>query len=136
MDSLRIPPENEAQFARIGEEFFAAIYNAATIRQPHNLDALTELGHVYTRLGRYQDGLKVDHKLVKHDPLDPMARYNLACSQALVGLHDEACGTLETALELGYDDMKFLAEDEDLQSLHGHPRFIALLSHIEAPDPE
>ncbi len=136
MDSLRIPPDSERLFARIGEEFLAAIYSAATVRQPQNVEALAELGHVYTRLGRYQDGLEVDHKLVAHEPLDPTVRYNLACSQALVGLHDEACATLETALELGYDDLQFLTEDEDLESLRGHPRFEALISRIQAPDPE
>ncbi|QDV07640.1 hypothetical protein Poly30_31680 [Planctomycetes bacterium Poly30] len=134
MDALRIPPDCSAKFDRIGEEFLAAIYSAATDRQPHNVEVLAELGHVYTRLGRYQDGLEVDHKLVRFAPEDPTIRYNLACSQALLGLHDEACSTLETALELGYDDLHFLTEDEDLRSLRGYPRFEELLRKIKAPD--
>ncbi|MFT5734876.1 MAG: tetratricopeptide (TPR) repeat protein [Paracoccaceae bacterium] len=134
MDSLRIPPESTAVFDRVGEEFLAAIYSAATARQPHNIEALAELGHVYTRLGRYQDGLEVDHKLVDFAPLDPNVRYNLACSQALLGLHDEACSTLETAFELGYDDAPHLRDDDDLSSLHGLPRFEALLRRIAADD--
>ena len=136
MDSLPITPECAPILERIGEEFLASIYHAATVRQPHNVEALAELGHIYTRLGRYQDGLDVDHKLVAHEPLDPTVRYNLACSQALLGLHDEACSTLETALELGYSDLSFLTEDEDLSSLRGFPRFEAILSRIAAPDVE
>ena len=61
-------------------------------------------------------------------------RYNLACSQALLGLHDEACSTLETAFELGYDDAPHLRDDDDLSSLHGLPRFEALLRRIAADD--
>ena len=136
MDSLRIPPECSAVFERVGEEFLAAIYSAATDRQPHNVEALAELGHVYTRLGRYQDGLEVDHKLVEFEPLDPNVRYNLACSQALVGLHDEACSSLETAFELGYDDGTHLIEDDDLSSLRGLPRFEALLRRMAAGGPD
>lgn len=132
MDSLRIPPDCTAKFERLGEEFLAAIYSAATDRQPHNVEALAELGHIYTNLGRYQDGLEVDHKLVKFAPEDPNIRYNLACSQALLGLHEEACSTLETALALGYDDLSFLTEDKDLSSLRGYPRFEALLTRIQA----
>ncbi|MEM8710145.1 MAG: hypothetical protein AAGG01_04280 [Planctomycetota bacterium] len=132
MEPLRIQPERSAIFERIGEEFLASIYSVATTRHPDNLEALAELGHIYTRLGRYEDGLQVDHKLVESAPLDPNVRYNLACSQALMGLHDEACATLETALELGYDDVHFLTEDEDLASLRGHPRFEAIVSRMGA----
>lgn len=134
MDSLQITPECAPIIERIGEEFLASIYRAATIRQPHNVEALAELGHIYTRLGRYQDGLEVDHKLVEHEPLDPTVRYNLACSQALLGMHDEACSTLETALDLGYTDLHFLTEDEDLRSLRGFPRFEEILVRISSPD--
>ena len=134
MDSLSIPPESAPLLERIGEEFLASIYQAATLRQPHNVEALAELGHIYTRLGRYQDGLEVDLKLVAREPLDPLVRYNLACSQALVGLPDDACSSLETAIELGYNDVNFLTDDEDLISLRGFPRFEAILSRIGAAE--
>ncbi|MEM1449795.1 MAG: hypothetical protein AAF957_02265 [Planctomycetota bacterium] len=131
MDFLRLTPDCERRVERVGEEFLAAIYAAETERRPDNLAALAELGHVYTRLGRYEDGLEVDIKLVAFAPTDPTVRYNLACSQALVGHDDDAIGSLEVAVELGYTDGTFMGEDEDLVSLRTNPRFVALLEHLE-----
>ncbi|MEM9383005.1 MAG: hypothetical protein AAGB93_23855 [Planctomycetota bacterium] len=131
MDSFRLTPDCERLVDRIGEEFLASIYAAEMERRPDNVAALAELGHVYTRLGRYQDGLEVDVKLVGFAPTDPTVRYNLACSQALVGRDDDAVESLEVAVELGYTDGAFMGEDEDLASLRSHPRFVALLERLE-----
>lgn len=132
MEDLKLKADDAAATERLGEEFLAAIYGTAARRNPDNVSVLLELGHVYTRLGRYQDGLEVDHKLVEHAPDDPTVRYNLACSQALLGLHDAALGTLEVAMELGYGDIDFLEKDDDLASLRGDPRFEALLRRYRA----
>ena len=130
MDGLRLTPSCAKRVDRIGEEFLASIYSAETRRRPDNVAALAELGHVYTRLGRYRDGLEVDVKLVAFAPDDPTVRYNLACSQALVGDVEDALTSLETAVELGYDDGSFMGEDNDLAPLREHPRFTALLERL------
>ena len=130
MDGLRLTPTCAEKVERIGEEFLASIYAAETQRRPDNVAALAELGHVYTRLGRYQEGLAVDVQLVAFAPDDPTVRYNLACSQALVGDHDDALSTLELAVELGYEDGAFMATDDDLAPLRGHPRFVELLERL------
>lgn len=127
MDGLVIPEDCADALGRVGEEFLASIYGVAARRHPDNLDVLAELGHVYTRLGRYEEGLEVDRQLVAHAPDDPLHRYNLACSLALLGQAEDALAALERAVELGYDDLEFLAQDPDLRSLHGHPRFVALV---------
>ena len=131
MDPFLLNPECTRLTEKVGEEFLAAIYAVETTRRPDNVAALAELGHVYTRLGRYQDGLAVDQKLVGFAPDDPTVRYNLGCSQALVGLLDEALETLELAVELGYEDASFMGEDADLTPLRSHPRFVALLARLE-----
>lgn len=127
MDGLAIPDECGAAVGQLGQEFLASIYGVAASRHPENLDVLAELGHVYTRLGRYEEGLEVDMRLVAQAPEDPLHRYNLACSLALLGRTDPALDALEHAVDLGYDDIKFLASDEDLSSLREHPRFMALV---------
>lgn len=127
MDGLAIPTECADAVGRLGEEFLASIYGVAAERHPDNLEVLAELGHVYTRLGRYEEGLVVDQQLVAQAPEDPLHRYNLACSLALLGRTEPALDALERAVELGYDDLKFLAEDDDLSSLRAHPRFHALV---------
>lgn len=133
MDGLTLPSDCESIVERLGEEFLASIYGIATDRHPDNVEVLVELGHVYTRLGRYEEGLAVDHKLVAFAPEDPTVRYNLACSEALVGQRDAALDTLEIALELGYKDFAFMREDEDLLSLQSEPRFIELIESFETP---
>ena len=130
MDGLALTTTCATKLDRIGSEFLASIYSEEVRRRPENIDALSELGHVYTRLGRYEDGLKVDQRIVAIAPEGPTARYNLACSQALCGRATAAIDSLRTAEVLGYDDVKFIAEDDDLQTLRDHPRFVELLAEL------
>ena len=58
--------------------------------------------------------------------------YNLACSLALTGEHDDALTVLERAIELGYDDAEHLVEDADLASIRAAPRFQACVRALEA----
>ena len=99
----------------------------ALARFPDNLPALKALGDAYTRARRYVDGLRIDKRLVALLPDDPVVRYNLACSWALLGLKDQAFEALERAIALGYDDFEHLVNDEDLASLRDDQRFEALL---------
>jgi tetratricopeptide (TPR) repeat protein len=115
----------------VGLDFLAEVLARETARHPENLDALSELGHVYTRLGRYQDGLSIDRELVRRAPGDATAHYNLACSLALLGTFDEALRELEAAVELGYDDLAHLLGDDDLASLRALPRFLALVRALQ-----
>ena len=69
---------------------------------------------------------KVRH-LVELQPEDFLARYNLACSLARAGRLEEAIDALSRAVLLGYDDLDHMESDPDLESLHAHPDFQALL---------
>ncbi|MBL8862636.1 MAG: hypothetical protein JNK02_11570 [Planctomycetes bacterium] len=117
---------------RRGLEFLADFYARELAARPDNLEVLTDLGHVLTRLGRYEEGLAVDRRLAAREPEDPNVLYNLACSLALTGRTDEAFRTLERAILHGYDDPAHLSLDEDLASLRGDPRFAALLATLGA----
>jgi len=61
--------------------------------------------------------------------------YNLACALALDGKRDEAFANLKLALEhaLSADTRQNLEKDEDLDSLHGDPRFDALVLAARQP---
>jgi adenylate cyclase len=119
-----------ARLDRIGQEFLAEFYGREVARHPDNLAALTELADLLTRLGRLEEGLSADERLVALAPEDPNIRYNLACSQALLGRTEHALDTLERAVELGYDDAAHLLEDEDLASLRGERRFRAIVAAL------
>jgi tetratricopeptide (TPR) repeat protein len=90
-------------------------------RDPDYVDALQLLGDHYTQHGRYTDGLKVDERLAQLEPRSPLVFYNLACSCSLTGQFDRAASALETALQLGYRDFRWLARDPDLRQLRQQP---------------
>jgi len=92
-----------------------------------------ELGHLYTRLGRVEQGLAVDRELARRLPQDATVRYNLGCSLALGGDIDGAFAELARAVELGYGDAEHLRADEDLAALREDPRFGQLLERLSRP---
>lgn len=115
---------------REGLEFEARYYGAVVGRAPTNTVALAELGHVLTRLERFEEGLAVDRRLVELVPENETAHYNLACSLALCDRAEEAVDALEAAAALGYDDVAHLLADDDLASLRGLPRFRELIQRL------
>jgi tetratricopeptide (TPR) repeat protein len=92
-------------------------------RDPEYVDALQLLGDHYTQRGRYAQSLKVDKRLARLQPDDPLVYYNLACSYSLNRQFDLAVVALEKALNLGYHDLNWLAKDPDLRPLRKHSLF-------------
>jgi len=99
-------------------------------RAPDYVEALQLLGDHYTQRGKYEQGLKVDEKLSRLEPKNPLVFYNLACSYSLTGEVDRAAQALEKALVLGYRDFVWLAKDPDLRALRKHPLFRAIEDKI------
>jgi len=125
-----VTPELALELEKLGLSFLAEILAAELERHPENMEALAELGHVYTRRGETQKGLEVDRTLVRLAPHNPSAHYNLACSLALTGQSDLALDSLERAIERGYDDPEFMSGDDDLASLRHDARFQALVQRL------
>src|SRR5437762_1469192 len=92
-------------------------------RDPSYVEALQLLGDDYTRRGKFVAGLKVDERLAKLQPDDPLVHYNLACSYTLTGKLHEAVVALDRALGLGYRDFHWMARDPDLKKLRQHPLY-------------
>lgn len=111
-------------------KFETEFYESVLRRDRSYVDVIELLGGLYTQQGRIEDGLKMDRRLVKLRPENATARYNLACSLALLGKEKAAFEALDLAVQLGYDDHDWMAKDEDLKSLRGNPRFLALLSKL------
>ncbi|MHC4262507.1 MAG: TPR end-of-group domain-containing protein [Planctomycetota bacterium] len=128
---LEIDAPLQRRLDRLGLEFQVDFLSAQISRQPDHVSSLVDLGHVLTQLGRYREGLRIDLRLSELLPDEPTVHYNLACSQALVGDLDRAFAALERSIQLGYDDLDFLRDDEDLAPLRQDPRFEALLTRLE-----
>ena len=90
-------------------------------RDPKYVEALQILGDHYTQRGQFDFSLKVDKRLSRLEPRNPLVFYNLACSYSLNSDLDLAAAALDKALSLGYNDFKWLARDPDLRLLRKHP---------------
>ena len=84
--------------------FEIAFFESVLRRDPASTDVVELLGGLYTRVGRIADGLKMDRRLVKLQPANATAHYNLACSLALTRRRVAALRSLREAVNLGYRD--------------------------------
>ncbi|MEW6302546.1 MAG: hypothetical protein AB1705_03690 [Verrucomicrobiota bacterium] len=101
-------------------------------RDPRYVEALQILGDNYTRRGNFSKGRKVDEKLARLRPDDPLVHYNLACSYALTNQVARAVKSLEKAISLGYRDFRWLAKDPDLEKVRRHPSFKKIQAKLQS----
>ena len=112
-------------------EFEISFFESVLRRSPSYANVVEILGGLYTRHGRIADGLKMDRKLVKLQPTNATARYNLACSLALSKRKNDALRELRHAVQLGYRDLDWMMQDPDLEPLKHHPEFQSLLTTLK-----
>ena len=106
--------------------FFESLHR----RMPKDVRVASILAQLYTKTGQIDSGLKMDRKLVRLSPDDPVAHYNLACSLALKGRKADAVRTLRVALTFGYKDFHWMENDPDLSPLHDYPGFVKLIREV------
>lgn len=111
--------------------FDISFYESVLRREPGYEDVIELLGGLYTKTGRIADGLKMDRKLVKLQPDNATARYNLACSLALSKRPADALRALGEAVKLGYTDYDWMSKDPDLESLKNAGAFKSLLAELK-----
>ncbi len=104
-------------------DFQMAFYEAILKKMPHYVDVLIALGEIYTKKGFYEKGLKVDRTLSSLRPENPIVHYNLACSLSLVGDLTNSFKAIKRAVDLGYADFQYMAQDPDLTNLRRDERF-------------
>lgn len=110
--------------------FDISFYESILRRDPSYADVVEILGGLYTKAGRVADGLKMDRKLVRLQPENATAHYNLACSLALSKRPAEAIAVLAQAIALGYDDAEWMSNDPDLAALRKRPEFHTLIDLV------
>jgi Flp pilus assembly protein TadD len=98
---------------------------------PDFIEALINLGDLYTKKGFFEKGLAVDVNLSRLRPGDPMILYNLACSYSLVNDLEKAFEVMKKAIQNGYRDIDFLEQDDDLVNLRKFPPFEDFLVKIK-----
>lgn len=111
-------------------QFETRFFESILKRDRSYADVIEILGGLYTRQGRFEEGLKMDRRLVRMKPDHAVAHYNLACSLALLKRKKDALRSLADAIERGYSDAQWMAKDPDLEDLRADATFITLLKRI------
>ena len=133
--TLRIPEYKfdlkTPEFRKTDDEFEIWFLEGVLERYPVYVECLLFLGNLYTANEMYEKGLKVDVKLSKLKPCDPVVNYNLACSYSLLGSVNKALEFLGKAIDLGYNDIKHLENDSDLDRLRDEEGYRMLINKLK-----
>jgi tetratricopeptide (TPR) repeat protein len=112
----------------------------ATLRRVHDLvayhlrlipddsRALRDGAIALVAMGRVGEGLVMAEKALEVD--DSPMPYYAASAIALAGRTDRALDSLEQVIRAGWSHRDFLINDPDWSSLHGNPRFEAILARL------
>jgi tetratricopeptide (TPR) repeat protein len=112
--------------------FEIGFFESVLRRDPKYAEVVGILGGLYTKTGRVMDGLRMDRRMVKLQPGNSTAHYNLACSLALCRRKQAALKALKQAVEFGYRDFEWMNQDPDLEILKEEPAFVALLGQLKS----
>jgi Flp pilus assembly protein TadD len=112
-------------------DFEISFFESVLKKNPAYTEVIELLGGLYTKQGRVDEGLRMDRKLVRLVPENPIAHYNLACSLALKRRRADAIRALRRAIAQGYRDLDWLREDPDLASLRNYAAFQQIESELE-----
>ena len=104
----------------------SARYERLATRAPTSGGPYFELGLELLRADSYDLAAKSYQQSIDRGYRLGTSFYNQACAYALAGDKDKAFAALRQALDAGFDQPGTLARDDDLDSLHGDPRFSAL----------
>ena len=133
--TLRIPEYEfdlkTPEFLKTDDEFEIWFLEGVLEIYPAYAECLMFLGNLYTANGMYEEGLKVDVKLSKLKPCDSAVHYNLACSYSLLWCVDKALESLGKAIVLGYNDIKHLESDSDLDGLRDEAGYEMLINKLK-----
>jgi len=103
---------------------------------PETLMSMSELAETLDDLHRYAEAEKLYRQTLAIQqrvlglahPDTANTKYNMACSFALQGRRDEALSMLRDAVDHGLRANVNIEQDTDFQSLHGDPRFAAIVA--------
>jgi len=87
-------------------------------------DSLYYLKEYEGSVNRYEQSLQID-------PLNADVIYNAACVYSLLGKTDAAFGKLEELPGLGYENVRCISKDSDLEKLRDDVRWRALLEKLQ-----
>jgi len=112
------------------ERAWAAIERRLAM-DPDDSSAYDHGAGVLQALGRLEESRQFSERAIALRPDDGATHYNAACCAALAQDYARSMSLLERAVELGYGNIEWLLNDNDLVPLHGEPRFRKLVERLE-----
>ena len=124
----------EAEGSRAKHEARAAEarYQRVVARNSKSGEPFFDIGLELLRADQYDLAVQAYQTSIDRGYRVGTAYYNQACALALAGQPDRAFDSLRKALDAGFDQPDTLAHDDDLDSLHGDPRFADLKKEARA----
>ena len=118
-------------YATIGdyEQSIIAGLNAYQ-RSPKNIYVSNTLANVYLRSGNFYGAEKLYQIVLEQDPNNFPALYDMACIRSLTGQKEAAIDYLHQALKNGFNDLKHIQVDPDLDNIRDEAKFEELLQQF------
>jgi non-specific serine/threonine protein kinase/serine/threonine-protein kinase len=134
MNKLASAYDGEGKNAQAEALFRQTLEIYRRMRGPDDIDTLFSLKWLalhFSRIGRYSEAEKLYREAIqKAKKNQQYLWYHFTCVAASAGRHDEALENLSQGIDRGYTkaEAEVIANDEELKSLHGDPRFEALVA--------
>jgi tetratricopeptide (TPR) repeat protein len=101
-------------------------------KNPDDASAHFNLGKAYYELGKHQEAIESFKQAIRIDPDDALAHYNLACCYSLLGNVSKALKSLGKAIDLGFDNIKHMESDSDLDGLRDEAGYKKLINKLKS----
>ena len=98
---------------------------------PDHENAHFSLGLAYDKLSKNEEAIESYKHVIRIDPDDEDAHYNLACRYSLLGNINKALKSLGKAIDLGFDDIKHIENDSDLNGLRDEADYKKLINKLK-----
>jgi len=113
------------------ERAWAAI-ERRLVMDPDDSAAYDHGAGVLMLLGRLEESRQFSERAIALRPDDGATHYNAACCADIAKDYQRSLDLLERAAELGYGNIDWMLNDEDLAPMHGEARFRQLVERLEA----
>ena len=106
-------------------------YKEEVRKNPDDALAHFGLGLAYDDLGEVKEAIKSYKHAIRIDPNFKEAHYNLACRYSLLGDVSKALKSLGKAIDLGFDNIKHMESDSDLNGLRDEAGYKKLINKLK-----
>jgi tetratricopeptide (TPR) repeat protein len=136
---VRNNPDNAGAHFNLGVAYGANGMNKKAIKSykqalrinPDFKEAHYNLGGGYYKSGKNEEAVESFKQAIRIDPDFAIAHYNLACCYSLLGNVSKALKSLGEAIDLGFDDIKHIENDSDLNGLRDEAGYKKLINKLK-----